>query len=70
MVGHARLACDEGGHWISRLARAEQVGRREEVKVAASENRTQSESVRVRGERREDIFFTTKDKVFGVIFFV
>ena len=45
MVGHARLACDEAGHWMSRLARAEQVGRREEVKVAASENRTLSESV-------------------------
>ena len=36
----ARMACDEAGHWISRLARAEQVGWREEFKVAASENRT------------------------------
>ena len=42
MVGHARLTCDEAGHWLSGLARAEQVGRREEVKVAASENRTLS----------------------------
>ena len=38
MVGRARLARDEAGHWISRFARAEQVGRREEVKVAGSEN--------------------------------
>ena len=37
MVGHARLACGGDGHWMSRLARAGQVGRREEVKVAASE---------------------------------
>ena len=42
MVGHARLACDEAGHWLSGLARAEQVVRREEVKGAASENRTLS----------------------------
>ena len=36
--GRARVACDEAGHWMSRLARAEQVNRREEVKVAGSEN--------------------------------
>ena len=52
MVGHARLACDEAGHWITRLARAEQVGRRGEVKVAASEDRALSESVRARGKRK------------------
>ena len=54
MVGHARLACNEAGHWASRLARAEKVGRRGEVKVAASENRTLSESVRARGKEEED----------------
>ena len=42
MVGHARLACDGAGHWMSGLARAEQVSQREEVKGAASENRTLS----------------------------
>ena len=56
MVGHARLACDEAGHWMSRLARAEQVGRREEVKVAASENRTLSESVQPLGPPKGDVF--------------
>ena len=50
MVGHARLACDGAGHWMSRLARAEQVSQREEVKGAASENRTLSESVRASGK--------------------
>ena len=50
MVGHARLACDEAGHWLGGLARVEQVGQRGEVKVAASENRTLSESVRASGE--------------------
>ena len=42
MVGHARLACDGAGHWMSRLARAEQVSQREEVKGAASENKRNS----------------------------
>ena len=50
MVGHARLACDGAGHWLGGLARVEQVGQRGEVKVAASENRTLSESVRASGE--------------------
>ena len=35
---YARLAWDEAGYSMSRSARAEQVGRREEVKVAASDN--------------------------------
>ena len=43
--------CDEAEHWMRRLERAAQVGRREEVKVAASENRTLSESVRASGAR-------------------
>ena len=51
MVGHARLACNESGHWLGGLARVEQVGQREEVKGAASENRTLSESVRASGKR-------------------
>ena len=42
--------------------RAEQVGRRDEVKVAASENRTQSESVRARGKRRKRLIFNTKER--------
>ena len=50
MVGHARLACDGAGHWLGGLARVEQVGQRGEVKVAASENRSLSESVRASGE--------------------
>ena len=50
MVGHVCLTCDEAGHWLGGLARAEQVGRREEAKVAASENRSLSESVRASGE--------------------
>jgi hypothetical protein len=50
MVGHARLACGGSGHWLGGLARVEQVGQREEVKGAASENRTLSESVRASGE--------------------
>ena len=50
MVRHARLACDEAGHWLGGLARGEQVGQRGEVKVAASENRSLSESVRASGE--------------------
>ena len=50
MVGHARLACSESGHWLGGLARVEQVGQRGEVKVAASENRSLSESVRASGE--------------------
>ena len=70
MVGHARLACDEAGHWISRLARVEQVGRREEVNVAASENGTLSESVRARGKRKRHIFGTHTKRGFGVIFSV
>ena len=50
MVGHARLACDGAGHWLGGLARVEQVGQREEVKGAASENITLSASVRASGE--------------------
>ena len=50
MVRHARLACDEAGHWLGGLARVEQVGQRGGVKVAASENRSLSESVRASGE--------------------
>ena len=53
MVGHARLACVEAGHWMSRLARAAQVDRREEVKVAASENSLRTLSVGERARQRE-----------------
>ena len=50
MIGHARLACDGAGHWLGGLARVEQVGQRGEVKVAASGDRSLSESVRASGE--------------------
>ena len=53
MVGHARLACDEARYWMSRLARAAQVDRREEVKVAASENSLRTLSVGERARQRE-----------------
>ena len=53
MVGHARLACDEAGHWMSGLARAEQVSQREEVKGAASENRTLSLTCRASGQKKK-----------------
>ena len=70
MVGHARLACacDEAGHWMSGLARAEQAVRREEVKGAASENRTLSLSVRARGKEEEKKTYSLiyKKKVLGV----
>ena len=72
MVGHARLTCDEAGHWMSCLAKAAQVGRREEVKVAASKNKTLSESVRARlggKQKKRDIFLTHRKEGFGVIFF-
>ena len=50
MVGHVCLTCDEAGHWLGGLARAGQVDQRGGAKVAASENRSLSESVRASGE--------------------
>ena len=64
MVGHARLACDEAGHWLGGLARVEQVGWREEVKVTASENRTLSESVRASCKRM--LFLAQKQRPGGL----
>ena len=54
MVRHARLACDEAGHWMSSLARAEQVVRREEVKGAASEDRTLSLTCRASWQKKRE----------------
>ena len=70
MVRHARLACDEAGHWLSGLARAEQVVRREEVKVAASENRTLSLTCRASGPKkeRERLFLAQKKTSRGFIY--
>ena len=62
-VAAGRLACDEARHWISRLARAEQVGWREEVKVAASENRTLSESVQPFNPLPNEEFLKIEKKV-------
>ena len=54
MARHARLACDEAGHWMSSLARAEQVAivRRGEVKVAASEDRSLSLTCRASWQKK------------------
>ena len=68
MVGHARLACNESGHWLGGLARVEQVGQREEVKVAASENRSLSESVRASGEFWSIYSTRVKGGGLGVLF--
>ena len=66
MVRHARIACDEAGHWMSGLARAEQVVRREEVKRAASEDRTLSLTCRA-SEKKRGLFLAPK-KALGVLF--
>ena len=62
MVGHARLACDEAGHWLSGLARAEQVSQREEVKGAASENKNSIADRFPKGLKIEQVIFSTKKK--------
>ena len=46
------------------LSRPEQVGRREGVKVAASENRTLSRSMRARGNKKEKDLYNKKRRVF------
>ena len=69
MVRHARLACDEAGHWMSSLARAEQVVRREEVKGAASENKNSIADRFPKGLKIEQVINSThKKKDLGVLF--
>ena len=69
MVGHARLACDEAGHWLSGLARAEQVSQREEVKGAASENKNSIADRFPKGLKIEQVINSThKKKDLGVLF--
>ena len=70
MVGHVRLACDEAGHWLGGLARAEQVVRRGEAKVAASEDRSLSESVRASGEKLHIYSTRVRGGVSGFYLFV
>ena len=62
MVGHTRLVCDGAGHWMSGLARAEQVSQREEVKGAASENKNSIADRFPKGLKIEQVIFSTKKK--------
>ena len=64
MAGHTRLAYDAPGYWVSRFVRAEQVGRRGEVKVAGSENWTLVGGRAAVRQTKEGVFLQTKDKVF------
>ena len=62
MVGHARLACDGAGHWMSRLARAEQVSQREEVKGAGLGEQNSIADRFPKGLKIEQVIFSTKKK--------
>ena len=64
MVGHARLACDEARHWMSGLARAEQVGRPRQHKVKGpTDNRTLSLTASRKGRKDVNPLVTVPIKI-------